>query len=149
MSAKEAQVPQRKRKNISAELRWQQQREKKEIRTKIVCIRSEKKVHKNKKQISEQNVECRRNECWTKRNAKVREWKRERWSERVKNSNEMNLKMFFAFGCTIKVFSTLWWYNMYMQRAGKKNFVYALSGSSDVCILYYTYKHIDRINWNL
>lgn len=43
MSAKEAQVPQRKRKNISAELRWQQQREKKEIRTKIVCIRSEKK----------------------------------------------------------------------------------------------------------
>lgn len=62
MSAKEAQVPQRKRKNISAELRWQQQREKKEIRTKIVCIRSEKKVHKNKKQISEQNVECRRNE---------------------------------------------------------------------------------------
>lgn len=32
-----------------------------------------------------------------------------------KNSNEMNLKMFFAFGCTIKVFSTLWWYNMYMQ----------------------------------
>lgn len=49
----------------------------------------------------------------------------------------MNLKMFFAFGCTIKVFSTLWWYNMYMQRAGKKIFVYALrSLAHRTCVFY-------------